>query len=350
MYQTIKKILFCLEPENAHALAETSLRALSFPLGLNLLQSYFDFEDKRLTQNLLGTTFKNPIGLGAGFDKNATMLEGLGSLGFGHVEYGTLTPKPQKGNEKPRLFRFVHENSVQNAMGFNNDGVKKVALRLQKLTLNKDLVLGASIGKNKITPNEKALEDYATMFDGLDKKCNYFAINISSPNTIGLRDLQNEAFIKEVFTLGIKKTKSPILLKLSPDMETKEALNLCQTALEYGASGIIATNTTTNYSLLKNAKDFGGISGEALREKSYEFFCPLGEAFWDKTTLISVGGIDSAKEAYRRIRAGASLVQIYTALIFQGAGLVKKINQELLTCIKKDGFLSIEEAVGANYR
>lgn len=349
MYQTIKKILFYLEPESAHALAETSLKAVDFFGALNLLGQYFLFEDKRLTQELLGTTFKNPVGLAAGFDKNATMLQSLATFGFGHIEYGTLTPKPQIGNDKPRLFRFPQENSLQNAMGFNNHGVLEAIKRLSKVELG-NCILGASIGKNKITPNEEALKDYGVMFDELQDFCNYFAINISSPNTVGLRDLQNEEFIRDIFALGIQKTNKPILLKLSPDMDSKEALKLCEVALENGASGIIATNTTTDYSLLKSAKNFGGISGEVLKKKSFEFFKPLGEAFYNKTTLISVGGIDSGKEAYERIKAGASLVQIYSSFIFQGPNLVKKMNQELLTCIKNDGFFNIEEAIGANYK
>lgn len=348
MYQTIKKLLFKLEPENAHTLTEFSLRVASFPFALDVLKKYFAFEDTRLTQNLLGTTFKNPVGLAAGFDKNATMIEALCALGFGHIEYGTLTPKPQSGNQKPRLFRYPEQNSIQNAMGFNNSGVTLALSRLAS-TYPSSSALGASIGKNKTTSNEEALRDYEIMFSKLTQLCDYFTINISSPNTVGLRDLQNEEFIKEIFTLGIQKTDKPILLKLSPDMDTKEALKLCQVALNYGSSGIIATNTTTNYSLLKNAKDFGGVSGEVLKETSFQFFKPLGEVFWDKTTLISVGGIDSGVEAYRRIKAGASLVQVYSALVFKGPDLIKKINQELLTCIKKDGFSNIEEAIGADF-
>lgn len=349
MYENIKKLLFLLEPEDAHALIEKTLRfnANYLPFILKYIYKKYEVNDDALKLNILGKNFKNPIGLAAGFDKNASMLNGLRALGFSHIEYGTLTPKPQSGNEKPRLFRYKKQNSLQNAMGFNNHGVNEAIKNLQNVHFL-DLVLGASIGKNK--DSENALDDYSILIQNLDKYCNYFAINISSPNTKGLRDLQNEEFIKELLHVSKMHTKKPIFIKLAPDMDIQNALNLCQVAYENQASGIIATNTTTNYSLLSNAKDFGGISGEALKEVSFEFFKCIAKDFYDKLTLICVGGIDSGYEAYKRIKLGASLVQIYTSLVYKGPSLVKKMNEDLLFLLKKDGFNNINEAIGTHWK
>lgn len=351
MYSCIKKILFKFDPENVHNFVERGLHFSGeyFPFVLNLFKKPFNIEDEKLSQNILGITFKNPVGLGAGFDKNASMLNGLATFGFGHIEYGTITPRPQPGNPKPRIKRYPKLNSIQNAMGFNNAGMGNVKDNL-KPNFPFKIPLGASIGKNKITPNDKAIEDYKTLLEGLKFYCDYFAINVSSPNTVGLRDLQNEEFINELFTEAKKITDKPILLKLSPDMPIDAALSLCKCAIDAGASGIIATNTTQDYSLIEGAKENGGLSGDVLKEKSYEFFKAIAKEFHDKTTLIAVGGIDSGLEAYRRMELGASLVQIYSAFIFKGPALIKKINEEILLFMQKDGFENISEVVGSAWK
>ncbi len=350
-YQTIRPILFRLDPEQAHHLIEWVAEKLvgNVPLLQKQLAKTYQVHDKRLVQHLLGTTFPNPVGIGAGFDKNATMAPLLNALGFGAVEFGTLTPLPQEGNPKPRLFRFVNEESLQNAMGFNNDGMETILERVKKL-YPYTIPLGANIGKNKLTKEEDALQDYEKLITAFEGWSDYLVINISSPNTPGLRDLQNEAFIRSIFEMAKTKTTKPVLLKIAPDLRIEDALQLSQTALEYGAAGIIATNTTIDYSLLSNAKNFGGISGKVLREKSFTLFQEIAKSFFGKTTLISVGGIDSGKEAYHRIKAGASLIQVLSALIYKGPSLAREINQTILTELEKDGFHHISEAIGSDLK
>ncbi len=351
MYEYLKKILFLLDPESAHNLAEFILKNSSCvcPFLLSNYAKKHFVTDKILHQNIHGIDYINPVGLAAGFDKNATMIRALSSLGFAHIEYGTLTPKPQSGNPKPRLFRYPQFNSLQNAMGFNNDGMEKISKRVQKIYPFLT-PLGVNIGKNKVTPLENALDDYAILIDRFKNLADYITINISSPNTKGLRDLQNNDFVKSVFKMGISKTNKPIFLKIAPDMPVEMALDISTTALKSGAKGIIATNTTTQYSLLPNAKDFGGISGEVLKEKSRSFFKKIAKELFGKITLISVGGIDSSEEAYKRIKAGASLVQIYSSFIFKGPKVLQEINLGIIELLKKDGFTHISEAIGADLR
>ncbi len=347
-YESLKKILFRFDPETAHHIAETALELSGFcPPLLSFLQKRFLIEDERLAQNLFGRTFPNPVGLAAGFDKNATMTKSLYALGFGFIEVGTITPKPQIGNPKPRLFRYPKYEAIQNAMGFNNDGAEVIAARLQRI-YPAPFPIGANIGKNKTTPQSKALEDYRYLIQKFHTLSDYLVINISSPNTPGLRDLQNEAFIKELFRMAKDITTKPILLKIAPDMTKMQAVDLTGSAVEAGADGIIATNTSIDYSLLPRAKDFGGISGKVIKEKSFAIFEAIAKELFGKTTLISVGGIDSAQEAYRRIRAGASLVQIYTAFIYGGPPLIAQINKGLLELLQKDGLSHISQAVGAD--
>ena len=341
--------MFQLQPESAHDVAEAALSRVGryAPFLLSPFAKRFFVVNERLSQSILGTTFAHPVGLGAGFDKNATMLKGLTALGFGHIEFGTITPKAQPGNPKPRLFRFPEKESIQNAMGFNNDGLECLKNRL-KTQYPFAIPLGANIGKNKTTPAENAIDDYRTLIHGFNDLCDYMVVNVSSPNTPGLRDLQNESFISDLFSMAKEITSKPILLKIAPDMPLETAISLCQCAIDNGASGIVATNTTIDYSLLDGAKDFGGLSGKVLREKSAAFFRGLARVFYGKTILISVGGIDSAQEAYARILEGANLVQIYSAFIFQGPSLNRNINEGILNLMDRDGFYSISEAVGAN--
>ncbi|MDB2562835.1 quinone-dependent dihydroorotate dehydrogenase [Sulfurimonas sp.] len=345
-YESIKPLLFKLQPESAHHVAECVLRLPNIcQIPFNpFLKSHFITNDV-LTQELFGREFLNPVGLGAGFDKNATMIRGMQTLGFGFTEIGTVTPKPQDGNPKPRMFRHIEEETLQNAMGFNNEGAYKVIKRLQK-RFPFSTPIGINIGKNKVTPDSEAINDYTHLIKSLNGLGDYFVINISSPNTPGLRDLQNEEFITKLFTEAKALTDMPILLKIAPDMEIEDAVSLTKMAVEKGADGIIATNTTIDYSLVKQPKDIGGLSGAVLKEKSFIIFEAIAKELYGKTVLISVGGIDSAQEAYKRIKAGASLVQIYSGLVFHGPDMIMNINKELTELIKADGYDNITQVIG----
>ena len=347
-YKTIKSLLFKLEPESAHHLAESFLKLPNIcPWAFSLYKKSHFINDPILSQEIFSKTFANPIGLGAGFDKNATMIQGIEVLGFGFSEIGTLTPKPQEGNQKPRMFRHIEQESIQNAMGFNNDGMEVAKERLVKY-YPFNTPVGINIGKNKLTSQEDAISDYTTLIKGLAHLGDYVVINISSPNTPGLRDLQNEAFITNLFIEAKKLTSKPILLKIAPDMTKEDAVALTKMAVEKGADGIIATNTTIDYSLVPNPKEIGGISGAVLKDKSFEIFEAIAKELYGKTILISVGGINSAQEVYRRIKAGASLVQILSGLIFHGPDMIMNINKELIALLKADGYKHITEAIGAD--
>ena len=349
-YQKLKKIFFKLDPETAHGIAGLALRTLPhIPVLMRYFKNQYFVTEPIIRQEIFGRTFQNPVGLGAGFDKDGQYITAMPVLGFGFTEIGTVTPKPQDGNAKPRLFRLIEDSSIQNAMGFNNKGKDYMLHQLKKLYFF-DYPLGINIGKNKLTSEEDALNDYETLFRAFKDRGDYIVINISSPNTPGLRDLQNESFIKAIFDLAKEITDQPVLLKIAPDMAAEDAIALCKTAIDAGAAGIIATNTTIDYSLTPHAKDFGGISGALLTEKSYELFKAIGKEFHDKTLLISVGGIDSAEEAYRRIKAGASLVQVYSMLIYKGPLLIKEINEGLVTLLQADGYTHISEAIGADWK
>jgi len=349
-YETLKKPLFKLDPEVAHHLAEMVLEPIHLfsPLQKPLARRYL-IQDERLSQKIFNREFKNPVGLAAGFDKNATMARALHALGFGFVEVGTLTPKPQAGNPKPRLFRFVREEALQNAMGFNNDGAEIIKERIKRIYPT-PFPLGVNIGKNKTTPLKEALRDYEILIKMFKDISDYLVVNISSPNTPNLRDLQNKTFIQELFSLAKELTSTPILLKIAPDMSEKEAVELSIQAIQAKADGIIATNTSIDYSLLLHPKDLGGISGKVIKEKSFKIFQAIARELFGKTTLISVGGIDSAQEAFRRIKAGASLIQIYTAFIFKGPALIRDINLGLLQLLQKEGFENLSQAVGSDLK
>ncbi len=346
-YETLKKVLFRFEPETAHNIAELSLRVLgNCPFTKPYMEKKNYINNPKLSQNLFGVNFANPVGLAAGFDKNATMIKSMKSLGFGFTEIGTMTPMPQDGNPKPRMFRYPEQKSVQNAMGFNNKGSHKVLKNLKKV-YPFEIPVGANIGKNKITPEEFALSDYKSLIKKFEANSDYLVINISSPNTPNLRDLQNEKFITELFVMAKELTKKPILLKIAPDMDVEVAINLCKSAVNAGADGIIATNTTIDYSLVPNCQNFGGLSGACLTEKSRNLFKEIAKELFGKTVLISVGGISTGAEAYERIKSGATLVQSYSGLIFEGPSMVRKINEELLELLQKDGYENIKDAVGA---
>ncbi len=350
-YELIKKLLFNFEPEMAHSIAEFTLKNISnFPFILDKLQKEYFVNDEILKQNIFDREFANPLGIAAGFDKNGTMIKALNALGFGSVEVGTVTPKPQSGNEKPRLFRYPEFNSIQNAMGFNNLGADSLKAKIEKV-FSYIVPIGVNIGKNKLTPELEALKDYEILIKTFESLSDYLVINISSPNTPNLRDLQNETFLSELFSLAKTLTNKPILLKIAPDMSENQAIKLCSFAIEAGSKGIIATNTTIDYSLLPNAQNFGGISGKVLKEKSFNIFKVVAKELINhqsKPILISVGGIDSASEAYKRIKNGANLIQIYSSFIFGGPKLVKEINEGIAKMLREDGFKNITEAIGVD--
>lgn len=349
MYQNFKQLLFKLDAEKAHNLAELFLRKIApLPLVQDFLAWQFVHYDKRLTNTLDSLCFPNPVGISAGFDKNATMLKGLSTLGFGFIEVGTITQAPQSGNPKPRLFRFPQAHSLQNMMGFNNAGVSKIAKRLQQC-YPFSIPIGVNIGKNKIIAQSDSLQNYENTLKELVNLADYFVFNVSSPNTPQLRDLQNKSFVASLFKMARQHTQKPVFLKISPDMHTDDMLEVIESAIKHGCSGIIATNTSIDYSLLQGAKDQGGISGEALKQCSREVFASIAKEFFGKTLLISAGGIDNANEAYDRIKMGASLVQIYTGLIYQGPSLPKRINEGIIENLEADGFHHISEAIGANH-
>ena len=348
-YPALRRLLFHLDAETAHAAGMGALRALQAlpPLSAALRRCNL-VDDPALAQTLFGRTFANPVGLAAGFDKDARVVRALPALGFGFAEVGTITPRPQPGNPRPRLFRHPEAESLRNALGFNNGGMEAARRRLAKVW-PAAIPLGVNVGKNKDTPAtpDAALGDYAALIGALSPFCDYLVVNLSSPNTPGLRDLQNESFIRAVLAAARGLTAKPVLVKLAPDLEPRDAVALAEAAVDAGAAGIVATNTTNDYALLPGAPESGGLSGRVLREKSFRIFDAVARSLFGRAVLISVGGIDSGAEAYRRIRAGASLVQIYTALVYQGPGLPRRMNEEILHLMEQDGVKTIGEAVGA---
>ncbi|WP_297813389.1 dihydroorotate dehydrogenase (quinone) [uncultured Helicobacter sp.] len=350
-YQTLRPFIFKTNPETAHSIVESVARVSpNIPMLLPFLSYKNCIYDSILAQKIDGMDFYNPVGLAAGFDKNATMIESLCAFGFSHLELGAVTPLAQNGNDKPRLWRHIQEESIQNAMGFNNEGANAVNARLRKL-FPFVIPLGVNIGKNKITPQEKAMKDYLSLARDFKQTSDYLSVNLSSPNTPNLRDLQNVNFIKDLLLELCKIYTKPIYLKIAPDLEIDFALSLIEVAINSGAKGIIATNTTSDYSLVSQPQDKGGISGKVLASKSREMLKQISLSLKDKnqkTTLISVGGITDAQEAYIRIRLGANLVQVFSALIFEGPSLIRKINLDLKDLLERDGFNHISEAVGVD--
>ena len=365
LYSILRPLLFRLDPERAHGLAITALRlAQALPGATSLLARRYLVADPALRQTLLGLEFPNPLGLAAGFDKDAVVVDAMAALGFGFVEVGTVTPRPQPGNPRPRLFRYPRQRSLQNALGFNNHGLQAMRRRLARTRRRQPEgpagpfrpanPVGVNVGKGRDTPPERALADYEELLGdagGLGGLADYLVVNLSSPNTPGLRDLQNETFVQEVLRAARALTRTPVLVKLSPDLEPEAAAGLAAAAVDAGAAGIVATNTSTDYALLPGARAAGGLSGQVLREKSRRVCLAIARrlrAADRGAVLISSGGIDSGAEAYARVRAGASLVQLYTALIYQGPALPRRINRELLALLARDGCSEIGQAVGAD--
>jgi dihydroorotate dehydrogenase len=347
-YKLLRALLFRLDPETAHNLALRSLGLMQgIPPLCRSMGQRLTVTDRRLRQEIWDLEFGNPIGMAAGFDKNGNVAKAVAALGFGFVEVGTVTPRPQPGNPRPRIFRFPAEETLQNALGFNNRGMTAMKQGLEGRR-GAGVPLGINIGKNKDTPVERAEEDYAVLFRELSECCDYFVVNISSPNTPGLRSLQEARIVQSLVRQGREITPRAILVKLAPDLEDSVALELGLAAIDAGAAGIVLTNTTTDYSLVAGADRVGGLSGRVLKKRSFELLECLAAELFGRCLLVSVGGVDSAKEAYRRLRAGASLLQIYTALVFQGPSLVREINRGLGELMARDGVKSLEEVIGAD--
>ena len=341
MYKLLlRPILFLFDPEFIHHL---TFRVLSWkgkvPGFLSMSKFLFSQEDKRLERTILGLHFKNPIGLAAGFDKDAKLIDEMASFGFGFIEIGTLTPKPQAGNDKPRLFRLPKDQAIINRMGFNNEGVLTAVDRLKKR--KSDVIVGGNIGKNKITPNENAFEDYNYCFEALYPYVDYFVLNVSSPNTPNLRALQEKEPLKKLLAqvkeLSLTKPKQkPILLKIAPDLTVEQLDDVIEILKETKTDGVIATNTTISREGLTISREkvmamgAGGLSGKPLSNKSNEVIAYLRKQLGPDYPIIGVGGIMSATDALEKLKAGADLIQIYTGFIYEGPGFVKRINQSIV--------------------
>lgn len=336
MYKRIvSPFLFLFDPESVHNFTFTVLKlSYKFPLTKFIVSFLLSFENQKLEKQLFGLNFKNPVGVAAGLDKNAAHIKEFSSFGFGFVEVGTITPEPQIGNSKKRLFRLEKDNAIINRMGFNNEGLEKILPRLKD---NYDVIIGGNIGKNKSTPNSKAKSDYLKCFKKLYDFIDYFVINISSPNTPGLRKLQTPNFLKDLFKdLNIERSKrnkyKPILIKISPDLEKNKIDELLQIIEACKIDGIVATNTTVNFPKLdsKSKNESGGLSGAPLQKKSNQIISYISIKTEGKLPIIGVGGILSAKDAIEKIKCGAHLVQLYTGIIYEGPVIAKKIKKKLL--------------------
>lgn len=341
MYGIIRKILFKVDPEAIHyGVMKNLVRACFIPLVRRGIKQNFVVKDKSLERTLWGITFPNPVGLGAGFDKDAKFTDELACLGFGFVEIGTVTPRPQPGNPKPRLFRLPADNALINRMGFNNEGAKAAAERLKKR--KERLVIGGNIGKNKDTPNENALEDYKICFKDLYNVVDYFVVNVSSPNTPGLRALQSKGPLMEILNSLAALNKElgnpkPLLLKIAPDLSKEELDDIIDIVKETGIQGIVATNTTIDRGGLNTSADdiekigAGGLSGKPLRKRATEVISYISQKTNGSIPIIAVGGIFTAQDAIEKLNAGASLVQVYTGFVYEGPGIAKNICKGLLS-------------------
>ena len=339
MYKIIKWFLFKLNPERAHHFTVGIFKILfSIPGFSAICKRIFVPQNINNGVHVFGLHFSNPVGLAAGFDKDAKLYEELSHFGFGFIEIGTLTPKPQDGNPKKRLFRLKKNNAIINRMGFNNGGVDAAVVRLKK---NKGVFIGGNIGKNKITPNEEATSDYLICFDALFDYVDYFVVNVSSPNTPNLRELQEKKPLTELLTKLESRnsehtTKKPILLKIAPDLTNEQLLDIIDIVNETKIAGVIATNTTISREGLQTENspevlgEIGGLSGKPLTKRATEVIRFLSEKSNKAFPIIGVGGIHSDEDALEKLEAGASLVQLYTGFIYEGPKLVTEINKKIL--------------------
>ena len=339
MYKLLLRPLFFLfEPEKAHHLVTGLFKfMMRIPGKKWAFESVYKLDDKRLEREVFGLRFPNPVGLAAGFDKQASLYKEFSSLGFGFIEVGTITPKPQDGNPKPRMFRLPKDQGLINRMGFNNGGLEMARKQLQGR--DSSFIIGGNIGKNKVTPNENAIDDYLECFRGLHDLVDYFVVNVSSPNTPGLRELQDkEPLLRILNALKVENAKiptpRPILLKIAPDLTDSQLDDIVEIVAESKIDGIIATNTTISREGLKSDNkliaETGGLSGKPVRERSTEVIRYLHQNSNGSFPIIGVGGIHSPEDALEKLNAGASLVQLYTGFIYEGPGLIKRINKALL--------------------
>lgn len=340
MYKIVKPIFFSMDPETAHHRVTGGLRSFSKIWGAkSLLKSLYTVNDSRLEREVFGLKFKNPVGLAAGFDKNAEYIAEMAGMGFGFIEIGTVTPRPQPGNDKPRMFRLVEDEALINRMGFNNQGADVAAGRLKQLKDREQLIIGGNIGKNKMTPNEEAVNDYIYCFNALFDYVDYFVVNVSSPNTPGLRDLQEKEPLKKILNTlqelnNTKAIQRPILLKIAPDLTDSQLDDIVEIVTETQIAGVIATNTTISRANLNSdptlVEEAGGVSGKPLTKRSTEVIRYLASRSNRSFPIIGVGGIHSAEDAIEKLEAGASLVQVYTGFIYEGPALISKICKGLL--------------------
>jgi len=333
----LKPLLFLFDAESVHNFVFIFLKFIfKIPLIGWSTRLFFNYSNPKLEKELLGLKFKNPVGLAAGFDKDAKLIDELSNFGFGFIEIGTLTPNHQTGNPKPRLFRLEDDQALINRMGFNNQGVLDAVERLRRRS--SDIIVGGNIGKDKETSIEKAIEDFEYCFEALFDLVDYFVVNVSSPNTPHLRDLQNKEPLQKLLLRmkdrsNTKKQVKPILLKIAPDLENSELDDIVDIVKEINVDGIIATNTTTERLQLTTNKDLvkkfgeGGLSGKPLNKKANKVIRYLSEKLDGKVPIIGVGGIQTVKDAIEMLEAGADLIQIYTGFIFEGPSVVKKINK-----------------------
>lgn len=341
----IRPILFLVDPEAIHHFVFKGLSIISSIPGMRfLLQGLFDYKNPSLEKKLFGLYFRNPVGLAAGFDKDAKLIDELSCLGFGFIEIGTLTPQPQPGNDKPRLFRLPQDKALINRMGFNNEGVTAAVQRLR--SRRSSVIIGGNIGKNKVTPNENALADYGYSFDALFDYVDYFVINVSSPNTPGLRALQEKEPLRELLAhvkkLSLSRPKpKPVLLKIAPDLTNEQLNDIVEILVSTKTDGVIATNTTisregllTDRQIIDNIGN-GGLSGQPLKDRSTAVIRYLREKLGSNYPIIGVGGIMSPEDAIEKLQAGADLIQIYTGFIYEGPGFAKAINKKLARSLSR---------------
>lgn len=342
MYKSIiRPLLFLFDPEKVHQFTFRWLKFVNkIPFVPALLRAHYRLKDKRLEREVFGIKFPNPIGLAAGLDKNAELFSELSSLGFGFIEIGTVTPKSQPGNPPKRLFRLVEDEGIINRMGFNNEGVEAIVARLKK---NKNVIIGGNIGKNKWTENDKAHEDYLYCFEYLAPYVDYFVVNVSSPNTPNLRSLQEKEPLQKLLTLlqeanGKLPKSKPILLKIAPDLTDEQLMDIIDIVEQTRIAGVIATNTTITREGLTSEKkvETGGLSGRPLTQRSTEVIRFLAEKSQHRFPIIGVGGIHTPKDALEKLRAGASLVQIFTGFIYEGPSLIKRINKAIIKRVKSE--------------
>ena len=343
MYKVlVRPILFCFDPEKVHHFTFSFIRFISKIPGCSaVIRNCYGISDKKLERHVFGLTFKNPVGLAAGFDKDAKLFNELSDFGFGFIEIGTLTPKPQAGNPKKRLFRLKEDSAIINRMGFNNGGVDDAVDRLKRN--NNNVLIGGNIGKNKVTPNENAVDDYKLCFEALFDYVDYFVVNVSSPNTPNLRALQDKEpltkLLHELVKLNNEKchtersrSAKPILLKIAPDLTNEQLVDIIDIVADTKIDGVIATNTTISREGLQseNKTEVGGLSGKPLTNRSTEVIRFLSDKSDKAFPIIGVGGIHSAQDALDKLEAGASLVQLYTGFIYEGPKLIKDINKAIL--------------------